>query len=65
MAKLKDGEKRVQLSFQRSDDVALFERLSAMAWDRRYDLGTFLILALHEAFPSAGTDAASLPAPPE
>jgi hypothetical protein len=50
MAKLKQGEKRVQLSFQRPEDVALFERLSAMAYDRRYDLSTFLILALQEAF---------------
>lgn len=50
MAKLKANEKRVQLSFQRPEDVALFERLSAMAYDRRYDLPTFLILSLQEAF---------------
>jgi hypothetical protein len=51
MARLKEGEKRVQLSFVRPEDVALYERLSAMAYDRRYDLSTFLILALTEAFP--------------
>jgi hypothetical protein len=50
MAKLKANEKRVQLSFQRPEDVALFERLTAMAYDRRYELGTFIILSLQEAF---------------
>jgi hypothetical protein len=50
VAKLKDGERRVQLSFQRPEDVALFERLEAMAYDRRYDLSTFIILGLQEAF---------------
>jgi hypothetical protein len=65
MAKLKPNEKRVQLSFQRPEDVALYERLAAMAYDRRYDLGTFLILALTEAFPSPDTGAASPPASPE
>lgn len=50
MAKLREGERRVQLSFQRPEDVALFERLTAMAFDRRYDLGTFILLSLQEAF---------------
>ena len=50
MARLKPNEKRVQLSFQRPEDVALFERLENMAYERRYDLGTFIILALQEAF---------------
>lgn len=50
MAKLKPNEKRVQLSFQRPEDVALFERLEKMAYDRRYDLGTFIILSLQEAY---------------
>ena len=50
VAKLKPNEKRVQLSFVRPEDVELFERLEKMAYDRRYDLGTFLILALQEAF---------------
>lgn len=63
MAKLKPNEKRVQLSFLRPEDVALFERLEAMAYDRRYDLGTFIILALQEAFApdtSAASQQASL-----
>ena len=55
MAKLKPNEKRVQLSFIRPEDVALFERLSAMAYDRRYDLPTFLLLALQEAFADTGS----------
>jgi hypothetical protein len=50
VAKLKPNEKRVQLSFQREEDVALYERLEKMAYERRYDLGTFVILALQEAF---------------
>ena len=65
MAKLKPNEKRVQLSFVRPEDVALFERLEAMAYDRRYDLGTFIILALQDAFRVDGTDATSHPESPE
>ena len=64
MARLKDGEKRVQISFQRPEDVALFERLSAMAFERRYELPVFLILALHEAFPLPDKDAAGHPGLP-
>lgn len=56
MAKLKPNEKRVQLSFQRPEDVALFERLEKMAYDRRYDMPTFLLLALQEAFPLPDKD---------
>jgi hypothetical protein len=58
MAKLKPNEKRVQLSFQRPEDVALFERLEKMAYDRRYDLNTFIVLALQEAFKEEGNDIA-------
>lgn len=59
MAKLKQGEKRVQLSFQRPEDVALYERLEKMAYGRRYDLGTFVILALQEAFRADDTGPAN------
>ena len=59
MAKLKEGEKRVQLSFVRPEDVALFERLSAMAYDRRYELSTFIVLALQEAFKQEEPDGKS------
>jgi hypothetical protein len=55
VAKLKPNEKRVQLSFIRPEDVALFEKLEAMAYDRRYDLSTFLILALQDAFRDTTT----------
>jgi hypothetical protein len=65
MAKLKPGEKRVQLSFVRPEDVALFERLEAMAFDRRYDISTFILLSLQEAFRGVGTDAPTPPASPE
>jgi hypothetical protein len=65
MAKLKPNEKRVQLSFQRPEDVALYERLSAMAFDRRYDLSTFILLSLQEAFRGVGTGEANPPASPE
>lgn len=65
MAKLKPNEKRVQLSFIRPEDVALFERLQAMAFDRRYDLATFILLSLQEAFRGVDTDAPSPPAIPE
>lgn len=58
MAKLKPNEKRVQLSFQRPEDVALFERLEKMAYERRYDLNTFIVLALQEAFKEEGNDIA-------
>lgn len=63
MAKLKPNEKRVQLSFLRPEDVALYERLAAMAYERRYDLPTFLLIALQEAF--RGTDAETPPVQPE
>lgn len=61
MAKLKQGEKRVQLSFLRPEDVALYERLEKMAYERRYDLPTFLILALTEAFPLPDINAVNQP----
>jgi hypothetical protein len=69
MAKLKPNEKRVQLSFVRPEDVALYERLSELAYERRYDLPTFLILCLQEAFKQddteAHTNASSHPLPPK
>lgn len=58
MAKLKPNEKRVQLSFLREEDVALYGRLEKMAYDRRYDLGTFVILALQDAFRADDRDPA-------
>lgn len=65
MARLKQGEKRVQLSFQRPEDVALFERLEKMAYARRNDISDFILIALQEAFSGVDTDGESHPALPE
>lgn len=71
MARLKPNEKRVQLSFARPEDVALFEFLAKESSrpDVRRDIGTYIILSLHEAFKGqfllAGTDGEAPPAPPE
>jgi hypothetical protein len=61
VAKLKLNEKRVQLSFQRPEDVALYERLEKMAYDGRWDMPTFLLLALQQAFPLPDKGEESLP----
>lgn len=65
MAKLKPNEKRVQLSFLRPEDVALHDRLEKMAYERRYDLSTFIILALQEAFRADDTAPEGRPELPE
>ena len=44
MAKLKPNEKRVQLSFQREEDVKLFAFLEKRSYEARYDLSTFILL---------------------
>lgn len=53
MAKLKPNEKRVQLSFLRPEDVALYEWMEARAYKSRLLLSDFILLALGEAFPEA------------
>lgn len=55
MPKLRPNEKRVNLSFLRPDDLSLYERLDKMAYERRYDLPTFILLSLHEAFRECDT----------
>ena len=50
MATLKGRQKQVNLAFLRPEDIDLYERLEAMAYDRRYPLPTFILLALQEAF---------------
>lgn len=50
MAKLRPNEKRVQLSFQRPEDLRLHEFLAKRAYEARYEIGTFIIVSLHEAF---------------
>ena len=64
MRKLKPGEKRVLLSFIRPEDLELLGRLEAMAFDRRYDLDTFILLSLQEAFRGVGTTPEDSPVPP-
>lgn len=50
MAKLKPGEKRVQLSFQRPEDVALYGFLEKRAYESRHDLGTCILVSLQDWF---------------
>jgi hypothetical protein len=50
MARLKQGEKRVQLSFQRPDDLKLFSFMEREAYRCRWDLDTFILASLQEAF---------------
>ena len=50
MAKLKDGEKRVQLSFLRDDDLKLYEFMVKESYRCRWDLDTFILASLQEAF---------------
>jgi hypothetical protein len=64
MAKLKAGEKRVQLSFQRAEDVRLFEFMEKQAYEARYELSTFIIVALQKAFEGQVPDTDS-PTPPK
>ena len=64
MAKLKTGEKRVQLSFQRPEDVRLFEFMETQAYEARYELSTFIVVALQKAFEGQVPDIDS-PTPPK
>ena len=50
MAKRRPNEQRAQLSFQRPEDLRLYEFLAKRAYEARYDLSTFILVSLHEAF---------------
>ncbi len=50
MAKLKPGEKRVQLSFQRPEDLLLWAFMEREAYRCRWELPTFILASLTEAF---------------
>lgn len=50
MAKLRPGEKRVQLSFQREDDLRLYAFMQKRAYECRWDLPTFILASLQDAF---------------
>jgi hypothetical protein len=41
MAKRKPNEQRAQLSFQRPEDLRLYEFLAKRAYEARYEVGTF------------------------
>lgn len=62
MAAHKNGRKQLNISFNRPEDVALYDRLMNMAKERRYPLATFVVLSLHEAFREGGTVAEDPPA---
>ena len=50
MAKLKPGEKRVQLSFQRPEDLRLWAFMEKRAYECRWNMDTFILASLTEAF---------------
>ncbi len=50
MAKLKQGEKRVQLSFQRPEDLRLWAFMEKRAYECRWNMDTFILASLTEAF---------------
>lgn len=57
MAKRRPGEQRAQLCFMRPEDLRLYNFLSKRAYEARYDLGTFILVSLHEAFKGQIDDA--------
>ena len=50
MAKLKQGERRVQLSFQRPEDLRLFSFMERESYRCRWEMSTFILASLTEAF---------------
>ena len=50
MAKHREGEKRAQLCFIRPEDLRLYSFLEKRAYEARYDVGTFIMVSLQEAF---------------
>lgn len=50
MAKLREGEKRVQLCFIRPDDVKLYDFMCREAYRCRWEIQTFILASLTEAF---------------
>lgn len=50
MAKLREGEKRVQLCFIRPEDVALYDFMEKQAYRCRWPIQTFILASLTEAF---------------
>lgn len=50
MAKLREGERRVQLCFIRPEDKRLYEFMQGEAYRCRWELSTFILASLTEAF---------------
>ena len=50
MAKLREGEKRVQLCFIRPEDVKLYDFMEKEAYRCRWPIQTFILASLTEAF---------------
>ena len=50
MAKLKPNGKQVNLAFSRPEDLRLLDFLEKQAYEARYSIGTFIIVALQRAF---------------
>jgi hypothetical protein len=50
MAKRREGEKRAQLCFMRPEDLRLFAFLEKRAYEARYEISTYILVSLHEAF---------------
>ncbi len=50
MAQLKPNEKRIQLSFQRPEDLRLFAFMERESYRCRWELPTFILASLTEAF---------------
>jgi hypothetical protein len=50
MAKRRPNEQRAQLSFQRPEDLRLYDFLAKRAYEARYEVGVFIMVSLHEAF---------------
>lgn len=44
--------KRLYLKFEREEDLALYERLQADAVKQRYDVQTYILLVLLQAYPA-------------
>ena len=55
--------KKLYIKFERDEDLALFARLEADAVKQRYDVQTYILLVLLQAYP--GTAPENQPASPQ
>jgi hypothetical protein len=47
--------KRMYLKFERDEDMRLYERLERDAKEKRYDMQTYVMLVLLQAYPESET----------